>query len=116
GAPVLLLGGRADAGADQSTMERIECWATALDLFRGSPLYGVGKGQFIEHHYLTAHNSFLLAVSETGFPGLFLFTTVVFLAFKATFTAGRDMSGAVVVAAPAMERNVREVSRRTPDV
>ena len=90
GAPVMLLGGRDDAGADQSTMERIECWASAIDMFRGSPIVGVGKGQFTEHHYLTAHNSFMLALAETGFPGLFLFTTVVYLAFKAALTSGRD--------------------------
>jgi hypothetical protein len=98
GAPVMLLGGRDDAGADQSTMERIECWATAIDMFRGSPIWGVGKTQFTEHHYLTAHNSFMLALGETGLPGLFLFTTVIYLAFKASLTSSRD---AVTADAPA---------------
>jgi O-antigen ligase len=90
GAPVMLLGGRADAGADQSTMERIECWATAIDMFRQSPLVGVGKTQFGEHHYLTAHNSFMLALGETGLPGLFLFSTVVYLAFKGVLKSSQD--------------------------
>lgn len=90
GAPVMLLGGRDDLGADQSTMERIECWAAAIEMFRGSPIVGVGKTLFTEHHYLTAHNSFMLALAETGLPGLFLFTTVVYLAFKATLITGRD--------------------------
>jgi O-antigen ligase len=98
GAPVMLLGGREDAGADQSTMERIECWATAIDMFRSSPIVGVGKTQFTEHHYLTAHNSFMLAVAETGLPGLFLFTTIVYLAFKAALISSRD---AVTKDAPA---------------
>jgi hypothetical protein len=90
GAPVMLLGGRDDAGADQSTMERIECWSTAIDFFRQSPIVGVGKTQFTEHHYLTAHNSFMLALGETGLPGLFLFSTVVYLGFKAALTASHD--------------------------
>jgi O-antigen ligase/polysaccharide polymerase Wzy-like membrane protein len=90
GAPVMLLGGREGEGADQSTMERIECWSSAIDMFRGSPLVGVGKTQFSEHHYLTAHNSFMLALAETGLPGLFLFSSVVYLAFKAAFTSARD--------------------------
>jgi hypothetical protein len=90
GAPVMLLGGRDDAGADQSTMERIECWATAIDFFRASPIVGIGKTQFTEHHYLTAHNSFMLALGETGLPGLFLFSTMVYLALKAALISSRD--------------------------
>jgi hypothetical protein len=90
GAPVMLLGGRADSGADQSTMERLECWSAALDMFRANPIFGVGKTQFSEHHHLTAHNSFMLALGETGLPGLFLFSTVVYLAFKAVLTSARD--------------------------
>ncbi len=82
-APVLLLGGRAGGGAEQSSQERIECWAAAFSLFRASPLLGVGKGQFTEHHPLTAHNSFLLALAEQGLPGLFLWSVVVALALKA---------------------------------
>jgi hypothetical protein len=99
GAPVLLLGGRDDAGADQSTMERLECWSAALDMFRGSPIFGVGKTQFAENHYLTAHNSFMLALGETGLPGLFLFSSVVYQAFKATLVSARD---AVTRDAPAL--------------
>lgn len=90
GAPVMLLGGRDDAGADQSTMERLECWSAALDMFRSNPIVGVGKTQFAEHHHLTAHNSFMLALGETGLPGLFLFSSVVYLAFKATLASARD--------------------------
>jgi len=90
GAPVMLLGGRDDAGADQSTMERLECWSAAIDMFRANPIFGVGKTQFAEHHHLTAHNSFMLALGETGLPGLFLFSTVVYLAFKATLASARD--------------------------
>jgi hypothetical protein len=86
GAPVLLLGGRADAGADQSTLERLECWSVAIQLFRDSPIVGVGLGQFTEHHYLTAHNSFLLTLAESGFPGMFLYSTVIYLAFKTTLS------------------------------
>lgn len=84
--PVLLLGGRADQGADQSTLERLECWSVAIELWRSSPLFGVGKGQFGEHHYLTAHNSFLLALAELGLPGLFLWSSTVFLAFRTAIT------------------------------
>lgn len=83
-APVVLLGGRSDAQASASAAERLECWRVALDLFARSPLFGVGPGQFTEHHPLTAHNALLLALAETGAVGLLLWTAVVYLAFKTT--------------------------------
>jgi hypothetical protein len=82
GIPILLFGGRSDASADMSTMERYDAWATGVQLFRANPLFGVGAGQFVEHHYLTAHNSFVLAMGELGFPGLVLFTCIVFITVK----------------------------------
>lgn len=80
--PVLLLGGRSGEAADASTQLRYEAWATGLNLFRRSPLFGVGQGQFTQHHFLTAHNSFVLTATELGFPGLFLFVCILFLSFK----------------------------------
>ena len=68
--PVLLLGGRSGENADQSTLERYEAWSTGLTMFRGNPVFGVGARQFAEHHYLTAHNSYVLSFAELGFPGL----------------------------------------------
>ncbi len=63
-------------------MGRYEAWSTGLTLFHGSPIYGVGPGQFVEYHYLTAHNSFVLAVAELGFVGLFLFVAIVYVSAK----------------------------------
>jgi len=80
--PVMLLGGRGGEAADASTQQRYEAWATGFNLFRRSPVFGVGQGQFTDHHYLTAHNSFVLAAAELGFVGLFLFTAIVYLTFK----------------------------------
>ena len=81
-APVMLLGGRGGEAADASTQQRYEAWATGFNLFKRSPIWGVGQGQFTEHHYLTAHNSFVLTAAELGFPGFFLFTCIVYLSFK----------------------------------
>jgi O-antigen ligase len=49
--------------------------------------------QFGEYHYLTAHNSYLLALAELGFPGLFLFTLLIYLSTKIPLTALRRYSG-----------------------
>jgi hypothetical protein len=80
--PILLFGGRGGEAADASTELRYEAWATGFNLFKRSPLYGVGQGQFTEHHFLTAHNSFVLTVSELGFVGFYLFVCILYLSFK----------------------------------
>jgi O-antigen ligase len=90
--PVLLLGGRSGEEASSSTMERIDCWAEALSMFRSHPVFGVGLGQFGEYHNLTAHNSYLLALAELGFPGMLLFSVVVYLSVKIPVRALRRIA------------------------
>jgi hypothetical protein len=80
--PVMLLGGRSDSAADASTQQRYEAWAAGLDMFKRSPVFGVGQGSFVDHHYLTAHNSFVLTAAELGLIGFFLFTVIVYLTMK----------------------------------
>ena len=80
-APLLLLGGgRSDA--DASSKERIEMMHAALELLRWYPGRGVGYGQILEYNPLTAHNSYALTGAELGFPGLVLFTALLYLSFK----------------------------------
>jgi O-antigen ligase len=80
--PLLLLGGRGGEDASSSTLERIDCWAEAISMWRSHPLLGVGLGQFNEYHYMTAHNSYLLALAELGLPGMFLFGAMLYLSAK----------------------------------
>jgi hypothetical protein len=90
-APLLLLGGRGGEDASSSTLERLDCWAEGISMFRGHPFLGVGLGQFTEYHYMTAHNSYILAVAELGLPGMFLFIAVVFLSGKVPFAVLRHV-------------------------
>lgn len=78
----ILLGGRSGSGADVSTLLRYEAWANGLDMFKRSPLFGVGARQFGEHHFLTAHNSYVLTLAELGFVGMFLFVAVLYMTMK----------------------------------
>jgi hypothetical protein len=78
--PMLLLGGR--SGAEDSSEQRVEAWWVGLHLLSSSPGFGAGSGQFTDYHYLTAHNSFVLAAAELGLPGLFLWTTTMYTAVK----------------------------------
>jgi hypothetical protein len=89
--PVLLLGGRSGENAEQSTLERYEAWSTGLSMFKSNPIFGVGARQFAEHHYLTAHNTFVLTFAELGFPGFFLFMTIMYLSFKSLIVGLREL-------------------------
>jgi len=90
--PLLLFGGRSGAEADSSSDERLECWSEALAMWREYPLLGVGEGQFIEHHYLTAHNAYLLALAELGPMGLLLFSGAIYASLKITIRAQLDLA------------------------
>jgi O-antigen ligase len=92
GLVVLALGGRSGEAADVSTQMRYEAWATGLELFRQHPLFGVGSGQFNTHHYLTAHNSFVLTLTETGFIGLFLFVSMLWVTIKSLIVGVRQLA------------------------
>ena len=95
--PLLLFGGRGGEAADASTQLRYEAWATGLNLFKASPVFGVGQGQFTDHHFLTAHNSFVLTLAELGFIGLYLFVCLVYLTLKSLLVGLyqlRDVPGA----------------------
>jgi hypothetical protein len=87
--PLLILGGRSGEEAAVSTMDRLECWWVGLHLAVASPAFGVGYGQFTEHHYLTAHSSFILAAAELGLPGMLLWTSIAYLAMKIPIEALR---------------------------
>jgi O-antigen ligase len=78
----MILGGRSGAEASQSSMERMEAWMTGLALFKSDPIFGIGYGQFNEHHWLTAHNSYLLVVAEMGLLGFFLWSTIIYMSMK----------------------------------
>lgn len=52
---------------------RVAAWSTGLELFRAHPLIGVGIDQFADYNDTghTAHNSYILCLSETGLIGYF---------------------------------------------
>ena len=46
-------------------------------MLRSHPVFGVGAGLFTDHHPLTAHNSFMLAIAELGIFGYFFWLGIV---------------------------------------
>lgn len=87
GLPLLMLGGRSGSEADESANERKEVLDAGLQMFRSDPLFGVGYEQFGNHHHLTAHNSFMLALAEMGVIGLALFLAILYISFKISILA-----------------------------
>ncbi len=88
-APALMLGGRSGESADESSLERLEAWVTGINMLKSSPLWGIGKGQFSEYYYITAHNTFVLEAAELGLIGMILWVSVLYTAFKIVILAIR---------------------------
>lgn len=92
--PVLLLGGREDA--EDSSTERIELLTEGVSLVIAHPLRGVGLDQFPDQvnspSHLTAHNSYLLAVAETGFGGFFFWSGIVWTSLKIPIVAIKNVT------------------------
>ena len=81
---LLLLGGRSGVEADESSDERAELLREAFEFIRGTRGFGLGLGQFTDESSigLTAHNAYVLAASEAGIVGLFLFGLALYLSLK----------------------------------
>jgi hypothetical protein len=68
--------------SEESAAGRIDAWYTGIQMFLHQPLFGVGAGQFTEHNSLTAHNSFVLALAETGYIGFTIWLGIVAYCFR----------------------------------
>jgi O-antigen ligase len=65
------------AASGSSALGRIDAWYAGLHMFLSHPLLGVGVGNFTDYNYLTAHNSLVLVLAETGFIGYTLWLAFV---------------------------------------
>jgi len=90
--PVLALGGRSGESADESTALRYDAWLAGLEMFRSSPLFGVGHRLFGSHHFMAAHNSYVLTLAELGFVGCWMFINLLYLSVKVLWTGVRSLA------------------------
>ncbi|HKW14758.1 MAG TPA: O-antigen ligase family protein, partial [Candidatus Krumholzibacteria bacterium] len=83
---LLVLGPRMNtiSPEEASSYGRLEAWVVGMGLFKGSPLFGVGFGNFMEYHFRTAHNSFVLCCAELGLLGLYPWIMLIFMSIKNT--------------------------------
>ena len=59
---------------EESARDRIYAWYDGFQMFLSNPLFGIGKGNFVDLHGLTAHNSFVLVLGELGLLGYVAWT------------------------------------------
>lgn len=69
-----------DAG-EESANGRVDAWYEGLQMFKEHPIFGVGPGNFTDYNHLTAHNSFVLVLAETGFVGYLLWLALIGYSF-----------------------------------
>lgn len=74
-------GGREFSTQEQSAGDRIDAWYAGFMMFKSSPLFGIGYGNFTDHHDLTAHNSFVLCLAELGLFGYVFWVGMIVIAF-----------------------------------
>ncbi len=87
--PLLLLGGRGGDESDASTESRIHALGEHFNIWRASPIFGAGYDHATDHYWHTAHNAYMLAASDTGLPGIFLFTLIYYISLKIPWRAMR---------------------------
>jgi len=79
GASLMMLdfGGRSlIVDENESATGRLDAWTEGLEMLKTQPILGVGYGQFLDHHTLTAHNSLVLSFAETGLLGCFFWVSL----------------------------------------
>jgi putative inorganic carbon (HCO3(-)) transporter len=70
--------------SEESAAGRFDAWYEAIYLFRHNPFFGVGVDNFQEYHEITAHNSYMLVLAETGFFGLVCFLALLVIPIYAS--------------------------------
>lgn len=85
--PLIMLGGRGSNEAEESANERSEILAEGLMIWRAFPVTGCGFRQFTEHFWLTAHNAYLLALTELGPFGFWAWLAMIYISLKISLTA-----------------------------
>ena len=76
-----------------SSTDRLELWSDAITLFKQNPLFGVGTLMFQDATggVMTAHQSYLLVLSEMGIVGYFFWFGMIYLFFRTASNVRRIM-------------------------
>lgn len=67
------------SAGEASAAGRVDAWYEGLQMLIYQPVLGVGKGNFTDHHAMTAHNSYVLVLAEMGLVGYFVWVSFIVL-------------------------------------
>lgn len=79
---------------EASAKGRLWAWWDGLEMLRANPVFGVGSGNFIEHHNRVAHNTYIQVVAELGLGGYVMWITMLFLTLFMGFYCVRALKSA----------------------
>jgi O-antigen ligase len=57
--------------------DRLEAWANGLEMFKSSPIFGIGFGRFTDFNDISAHNLFVLCLAELGLVGSTIWVALI---------------------------------------
>lgn len=86
---------------ESSAFGRVDAWYEGMHMFFSNPLLGVGPGNFTDYNQLTAHNSWILVLAETGFLGYTLWLAFTTYGFWMMMTVMRHQPETAVESAQA---------------
>ena len=75
---------------EASAYGRVDAWYEGLQMFAANPVFGIGANQFSDFHHLTAHNSFVLVLAETGITGFTIWVAFLAYCFRMIFAVLRS--------------------------
>jgi len=84
------------SSSESSANGRLEAWYSGILMLIDNPVFGVGKGNFMDHHELVAHNSYIHVAGEMGVPGYSLWGGVIVLTMLASYRLIKIYSSAEI--------------------
>ena len=71
-----------------SAQKRVSMWGEGVEMVQYYPFFGIGKGNFASYtNHLIAHNSGVEIMGESGFPALFMWLGMLYMAYRNIFAA-----------------------------
>jgi len=101
---------------EASAQGRVDSWYEGVQMFIGHPIFGVGPDMYSDYHHLTAHNSFVLVMAETGIVGYTLWLAFILYAFRMMWAASRGMGQPVARDEDALEAELEAAEAAGEDV
>jgi len=80
---------RAVSSEGASAKGRLWAWWDGLEMLKANPIWGVGSGNFLEHHGLVAHNTYVQVAAELGLTGYLLWSSILFLTLYIGFNCSQ---------------------------